>query len=630
MLDKAHGPGRLPTKWPLEASDLALRLAAIIDSSDDAMISEGLDGTITSWNTAATRLFGYRSDEVIGQSILLIIPPELYPQELESLNRVGEGERIEDCETQRLRKGGGRIEVSMTLSPIRDLNDQVVGTSSIVRDVHQLQQLDQARTQLAAIVESSDDAIISQDRNGILTSWNSGAERMFGYSAEEIIGRSVMMLIPPELHHEEADIMRKLMSGGRLERFETQRLKKDGQRIDVSLAISPMRDMTGRITGASKIARDISDRRRVDEARVRLAAIVESSDDAIIGKDLDGVITSWNSGATRMFGYLPDEIIGHSILRLIPRELHSEEPMILARLRAGKRVEHFESRRLSKDGRVIDVSLTISPIRNADGVVIGASKIARDITSRKLAETALMEKEKLAATGRMVATLAHEVNNPLEAIMNLAFLLAKDPSLSAQGRSYAALLLGEVQRAGEITKQTLSFFRSTTTPTEVRMPVLLDSIVVSKKGRVDKKQIEIRNEIKGRGLAWGFPGELGQVFSNLIENAIDAVEECGQVRIRTRDLNTKPGDLCVSICDNGCGMTSQTLECIFEPFFTTKAQRGSGLGLWVTRGIIAKHGGTLRVRTSQSPKRHGTIFSVTLPAGIPTRPRTVADAPVAA
>jgi signal transduction histidine kinase len=214
--------------------------------------------------------------------------------------------------------------------------------------------------------------------------------------------------------------------------------------------------------------------------------------------------------------------------------------------------------------------------------------------------------------------------------MNLAFLLTREPSLSTQARSYAALLLGEAQRAGEITKQTLSFFRSTTTPTEVRMPKLLDSIVASKKGKVDRKRIAIKSEIKGSGLAWGFPGELGQVFSNLIENAIDAVEECGQVRIRTRDLNTKPRDLCVSICDNGCGMTSQALERIFEPFFTTKEQRGSGLGLWVTRGIIARHGGTLRVRTSQAPNRHGTIFSVTLPAGIPTGPRTGADVPVAA
>lgn len=614
----------------MDTSDLALRLAAIIDSSDDAIISQDLEGSITTWNSAATRLFGYRGDEVIGQSILLITPPELYAQELENLKRVGEGERIEDRQTQRLRKGGGRVDVSITLSPIRDAHDQVVGNSSIVRDIQQQKQLDQARMQLAAIVESSDDAIVSQDLNGILTSWNSGAERMFGYSAEEMIGRSVMVLIPPELHHEEVDIMQKLMLGGRLEHFETQCLKKDGQRTDVSLAISPIRDTNGRIIGASKIARDISDRRRVDEARVRLAAIVESSDDAIIGKDLDGVITSWNSAATRMFGYQPDEIIGHSILRLIPRELHSEEPMILARLRAGKRVD-YESRRLRKDGGVIDVSLTISPIRNADGVVIGASKMARDITSQKLAETALMEKEKLAATGRMAAMLAHEVNNPLEAIMNLAFLLTKEPSLSAQARCYAALLLGEAQHAGEITKQTLSFFRSTNTPTEVGMPNLLDSIVASKKGKVDKKRIAIQSEIKGSGLAWGFPGELGQVFSNLIENAIDAVEEYGgQVRIRARDLNTKPRDLCVSICDNGCGMTSQTLEHIFEPFFTTKAQRGSGLGLWVTRGIIARHGGTLRVRTSQAPKRHGTIFSVTLPAGIPTCPSPAANTPVGA
>src|SRR5512146_2402196 len=156
-----------------------------------------------------------------------------------------------------------------------------------------------------------------------------------------------------------------------------------------------------------------------EEARRRLAAIVESSDDAIISKDLNGIITSWNASAARLFGYEPEEIIGKSVLTIIPPELHEEEAVILHKLRAGERIDHYETRRMRKDGTTVEVSLTISPMKDASGRVIGSSKTARDISERKRAEAALIQSERLAAIGRMAAAIAHEVNNPLEAITNL-------------------------------------------------------------------------------------------------------------------------------------------------------------------------------------------------------------------
>jgi PAS domain S-box-containing protein len=594
----------------LDAEELAIRLAALVDSSEDAIISKDLDGTITTWNAAACRLFGYRAEEIVGQSVLLITPPELYDQESANLRRIENGERVDHLLTQRLRKGGGRVDVSATMAPIYGPDGKVIGASLVARDFARTRTTDHAQARLAAIVESSDDAIISKDLNSIITSWNIGATRMFGYTSEEMVGRSIMVLIPPDLQHEEAEIIDKLKRGERIDHFETTRVKKGGERFDVSLTISPIRDATGKVVGASKIARDISDRRRTDETRMRLAAIVESSDDGIIGKDLDGIITSWNSGASRIFGYKADEIIGYSVLKLIPRELHSEEPMILARLRAGNRIEHYESRRVRKDGEIIDVSLTISPIRDGSGKVIGASKIVRDITSRKRAEAALLEKEKLAATGRMAATLAHEVNNPLESIMNLAFLLAKDASLTPMARGYAEMLLQEVQRASEITKQTLSFYRTSASAGEVHVSTMLETILSTKRKKLNEKEVLLRVHVEGSGKAWGFAGELGQVFSNLVENAIDAVPRGGEIRIRTRDLKQA---LCVTVCDNGTGMSRATMEHIFEPFYTTKGHKGSGLGLWVSRGIIHKHGGNIRVRSKQGPQKHGTVFVVTLP-----------------
>jgi PAS domain S-box-containing protein len=598
-----------------EAGDLLLRLTEIVNSAPDAIISTDRDSIIVTWNAAATRLFGYRSAEIAGVSGLLLVPPSLHGEIRDLEERVLGGETIENLHTQMLLRGGGRINVAVTMSPIHDASGSVIGMIKSARDLRGERQIEDAHLRLIAIVDSTSDAIISQDLNGMITTWNRAAERIFGYSAEEIVGRSSMTLIPPESQREELDVIRRILEGEPVEHFETQRLRKGGEQIDVAITVSPIRNSSGSIAGASQIARDISERRRTEETRMRLAAIVESSDDAIIGKDLDGIITSWNSGAKQIFGYEADEIVGHSVMRLIPRELHSEEPMILARLRAGQRVEHYESKRRRKNGELIDVSLTISPIKDSRGNVIGASKIARDITERKRAEAALIEKEKLAATGRMAAAIAHEVNNPLESIMNLAYLLTHDPGLSEKGSYYAGLLLQEVERASEITRQTLSFYRSPSLPGEVDLAQVFDSVVRSKQGSVRKKGIAIETEIEGKGTAWGLTSELGQVISNLIENAIDAVGQDGRIRLRARDINGGES-VQISVSDNGSGMPPEIAKRIFEPFFTTKNSRGSGLGLWVTRGIVEKHDGSIRVRTTQSGKRHGAIFTVILPRGM--------------
>jgi len=246
---------------------------------------------------------------------------------------------------------------------------------------------------LAAIVDSSDDIIISKNVDGFITSWNKSAERILGYTAEEAVGQHLTLIVPEERFDEETEILARIRRGERVDHFETVRRKKNGSLIDLSLTISPIKDKAGAIVGASKVARDISERRREESAKNLLAAIVESSDDAIISKNLDGVITTWNKAAERMFGYTRDEAVGQSILLLIPEDRRGEEDSILAEIRRGERVDHFETLRRRKDGTLLDVSLTISPVRNADGRVIGASKIARDIRVAKKAEEMLRESE---------------------------------------------------------------------------------------------------------------------------------------------------------------------------------------------------------------------------------------------
>ncbi|HVJ29250.1 MAG TPA: PAS domain S-box protein, partial [Gammaproteobacteria bacterium] len=290
---------------------------------------------------------------------------------------------------------------------------------------------------LAAIVESSDDAILSKDTNGIIQLANAATERIFGYSPAELIGKSVRILIPPEHQPEEDEILARIRRGERVEHFETVRLTKDNRRIDISLTISPVRNSAGRIIGASKIARDISERARARAVQSRLAAIVGSSTDAIITKDLDGIIQSCNHSCEQIFGYREAELVGRSVLVLVPPERHAEEDMILGKLRSGERVDHFETVRLAKDGRRLDISLAISPIKDDRGEIIGVAKIARDVTEQKrLAREFAAQQERLRVTLASIgdAVIASDVDGRVAFLNASAEVLTGWPSSEALGR----------------------------------------------------------------------------------------------------------------------------------------------------------------------------------------------------
>src|SRR3989344_4364665 len=236
---------------------------------------------------------------------------------------------------------------------------------------------------LTALVESSDDAIISKTPDGIITTWNVAAERMFGYSAKEILGKPISILVPKDSQEEFSLILEKIKKDQRIEHFETKRLNKDGRVLNVSVTLSPIKNKEGKIIGISKIVRNITERKQSEQERIKLALIVESSEDAILGMNLDGIIDSWNSGAVKMFGYKENEIIGKSVQLIYPSERTEELPGIIQKLRAGARIEHFETERKRKDESIIDVSLSISPIKNEKGSIVGIAKIIRDISGQK-------------------------------------------------------------------------------------------------------------------------------------------------------------------------------------------------------------------------------------------------------
>ena len=273
---------------------------------------------------------------------------------------------------------------------------------------------------------------------------------------------------------------------------------------------------------------------QTEYANQRLAAIVESSDDAIISKDLSGIVTTWNSAATRIFGYLAEEAIGRSIRILVPPELQAEEDAILERLRAGERIDHYETERITKSGQRLPMSITISPVRDSAGRVIGASKVGRDISQRKRTEQALFTSEKLATVGRLAATVAHEINNPLESVINLVYL-AKAAACQAANHtveSYLGLAEEELSRIAQLTRQTLAFYRERPETTRVQAGDLLRQLVSVFSAKAQNKGLVIDLELAREVEIVVDRTEFRQLLANLIGNSLDACKPKGKIRVR--------------------------------------------------------------------------------------------------
>jgi PAS domain S-box-containing protein len=484
---------------------------------------------------------------------------------------------------------------------------------------------------LGAIVDSTNDAIISKDLNSIVTSWNRSAETIFGYKRDEMIGQSILRLLPADRQDEEKDILAKVRAGERIEHFETVRQHKDGHLVDVSVTVSPIRDASGTVVGASKIARDITDQKRRGTADLLLAAIVNSSDDAIVSKNLNGIVTSWNAGAERVFGYFAEEMIGQPVLKLMPKDRQDEEPRILERLRRGERVDHFQTVRVRKNGEHIDVSLTISPIKDATGKVIGASKIARDISDLK---RALVEREQLLESERtarsqaeyanrmkdeFLATISHELRTPLNAILGWTEVLkagGDDPKEIADGiavierNAHAqAQLIDDLLDLGRISSGKMAL---NVEPVEIG--AIVREAVTSVQHAADVKHIVIRTILNDvRGHMMGDVKRLRQVIWNLLTNAIKFTPSGGRVMVTISRLNSH---IDIVVADTGRGISSEFLPHVFERFrqadaSITRQHGGLGIGLALVKQLVEMHAGTVHA-ASPGPGQ-GATFTVTLP-----------------
>lgn len=493
-----------------------------------------------------------------------------------------------------------------------------ISVLNTLQNVSEENALEEKETIIEAIVNSSDDGIISKTLDGMITSWNPAAERMFGYTEKEVIGKHISIIIPPDRMNEENFIIGHIRAGQKIDHFETVRIAKDGTEKNVGLSVSPIKAKNGQVTGISKILRNISFKKEIEVKQAILAAIVDSSDDAIISKTVDGIITSWNQSATNMFGFSEEEVIGKHISIIIPPERFEEETGIIENIRKGNKVDHFETERVTKDGTKKNISVTVSPIKDHKGIIIGASKTARDISSKKEAEKQQeLYTERLKELNQhkdeFMVMASHELKTPVTVILaNLQIL-----KLLLEGDTHSAFVDKTLKQMLKLSNLIGNLFEVS----KIQAGKLIlnistfDANLLVKEVAANMQQTTLTHRI----LYTSNPGitvsadhyKIEQVIVNLVSNAIKYMTEPGDINVK---IEKTEDNLLFRVSDNGVGIPEKDIENIFQRFYRVSGSAssfaGSGVGLYISSEIIKAHGGKL---WAESEIGKGSTFYFSIP-----------------
>jgi PAS domain S-box-containing protein len=517
---------------------------------------------------------------------------------------------------------------------------------------------------VSQLLDAVPDAMVAVEQDGTIVQVNAQAMEMFGYTRQELLGQKIEVLVPERYRPQHGDHRASFAQNPKVRRMgaglDLFARRGDGTEFPVEISLSPVsvgnntlvlsaiRDITDRkeIEAELRRANDELDRRtaqEIGEYRARLASIIDSSEDAIVGKDLDGIITSWNKGAETIYGYRAKEVIGRNISLLAPPERPDEIPDILRKIRRGESVEHFESMRVAKDGRRLNVFISVSPLRDAAGNVVGASAIARDITAQKRAEEHLRQVQKMEAMGRLAGGVAHDFNNVLGIVSACVDLLRSRIDARSESAEYVANMRAAVERGSSLTKQLLAFSRKSVVQPQVLdlNERLKETSKLLRPLMGDAVEIVLASH-SGPALIEADPGQLDQILLNLAVNSRDAMAHGGKFAIETSTVHLdetfiefhqplQPGlFVLLAVSDTGIGMDAATMARVFEPFFTTKeAGKGTGLGLATVYGIVQQSGGHIWV---YSEPGEGTTFKIYFPSaedkiGIRSKPESEAVIP---
>ena len=489
------------------------------------------------------------------------------------------------------------------------------------------------------LLDMSFDPIIVRDAEDRIIYWNQGAERLYGWSKDEALGQRPNTLLQTVFPMPLDEVAAEFQKSGRWN-DEVIHTKRDGSKIVVAT------QWTLKVESAKQVAvleanRDITERKRLEQDLIaakelaektlaQFRANIDSMSEGMYVVDTDGKRLLTNPAYFHIHGFDPGgspDAISPLLERydLNDKLIPAEDWSVSRALRGEIVVQRQQRVRRIDTGTEVIVMVNATPVRDSSGEVIMAVVTVEDITTMKQAEESLRTSDKLAAVGKMAGTLAHEINNPLAAIKDLVYILSQNQKLDQNGREFVQLVDKELDRIQHIVANTLSFYRDSGLPVRVNLSQVLDSVLTLDARKIERKQLQVSKRIEANVPVMGFPGELRQVFLNLVTNAIEATPDRGKLRIHifpSRQWQKEEvRGVRVVIADNGPGISPEHRSKLFRPFFTTKGEQGTGLGLWVSQEIVRKHQGELRLRSSTRLGRSGTCFSVFLPMELPEAKR---------
>ena len=642
---------------------------ALLESALDCIITMDASGCVLEFNPAAQRVFGYSREQAVGQELAgLIIPPAMHERHRAGLRHyleTGEGPVLgRRIEVSALRADGSEILVELAITALR-LENRVVFTAYL-RDITDRKKGEEASRRLAAIIESSDDAIISKDLNGQITSWNAAAERLFGYKPEEIVGKPVTTLMPLDRRHEEPRILERIRRGERIDHYETVRRRKDGTLFDISVTVSPLKDESGKVIGASKIVRDISDRVRNERRRTAQyavanllagslslteagAQIVESI--AAVGDWVAGSIwledaeegglrcaTTWHQDQPGLEAFakathetfltrgagLPGRVVASQKPAWI-RDVGADDNFPRAAAAASANLKGAFAFPLWTAGKVNGVLELFSPaIVEPDDDLLSfvealGSQIGSFIHRRQIEAELTREKEAAelanAAKDRFLATLSHELRTPLTPILIWAGGMVNDPSLPPEIDEGLQMVCRNVELEARLIDDLLDLTRITRGKLQLHLRKsnahdLLGHAMAIVREEIDSRQLQLSVQFQAADhVVLADAARLQQVFWNVLRNASKFTPAHGEVTVRT--ANPHPQALTIEISDTGIGIEPDNLEKVFEAFEQVGQRReGLGLGLAISRAIVEMHHGSIRA-FSQGPGK-GAKFIIDL------------------
>ena len=615
-----------------ERQQRATMIQSVLESIGDGVILVGPDGKRI-YNLAAKRILGIDLSGLPvtewNQAVLVfradqktVLPLDEFPTA-----RASRGETVDDMEVFVRHAGAPKgFFVSASARPLRNERGESQGVVAIFRDLTIRRQAEEMQRQLAAIVQSTDDAMFSLDVEGMVTGWNAGSERLFGWTVESVMGKDPW---PPTNTPESIERRAKALRGERIDPYESEVVAKGGRLVPVLISVSQIRDSDGSVVGAAVSIRDITASKREREARLRLAAVVESSSDAIIAKDLTGTILSWNAGAERLYGYASPEVVGRNISILTPPDHADETPEILERIKIAERIDQYETVRRQKDGQLVDVSITVSPIYDSKGVIVGASVIARDISERRRTEAEIrrlntnLERRVAERTAELEAankeleaftySVSHDLRAPLRAVHGFVQLLTQRHAgqLDPEARRYLDRVSAGATQMARLIDDMLALSRVSGQRPEAQMVATAEVVrraIDQLAPQMQDRAVEL--SVGELPACLAEPGLLEQVYVNLIGNALKYSRGRQPSRIEIGcHPDAKSGEMVFFIKDNGVGFDmryADKLFGVFQRLHGAEEFEGTGVGLAIVQRIIARHGG--RVWAEAEPDKGATFY----------------------